>query len=224
MLDPLLYTIGLLALLASILVLVYTLLEAPREGTAAASPKPQPPSEDSPLNYGERVSVLEGYDAEHAERIADLATRLGTEVGLDEHALEGLREAALLHDQGMEPMAAMLSLPRALSASERDQLPQHSLHGMELARARGDHPHSPWWVRWHHERVDGTGYPDGLMGDQIPLPAKILAIADSYEAMTQKRPYREALEPDLALEELKRLSGMAYDPELVQVFERVITG
>ncbi|MNY55743.1 Cyclic di-GMP phosphodiesterase response regulator RpfG [compost metagenome] len=87
-----------------------------------------------------------------------------------------------------------------------------------MARAIADEPDTAWWVRWHHERFDGTGYPDGLVGDEIPLPARILAVADAFEAITHARPYRQALDPQDALTELRGLAGLHYDPRLIALF------
>ena len=78
------------------------------------------------------------------------------------------------------------------------------------------------WIRSHHERIDGAGYPDGLAGDAIPLAARILAVADSYEAMTSRRPYRQPMQVEQALTELKRCAGSQFDTDVVEAFTRVL--
>lgn len=176
----------------------------------------------SAAEYAAAMSVLEGYDEAHAERIAVSARRLGLAAGLSSHVLAGLVEASYLHDMGEEEFALVLSKQAPLSLEERSRLEEHPLLGEDLARSISAHPEAPWWVRWHHERVDGTGYPDGLVGDEIPLPARILAVVDAFEAMTHARPYRQALEPQDALSELRQLSGIYYDALLVTLFSNEV--
>lgn len=223
--ELMLRVIGYLSLLGAIAYLVY--LFAPpafldalkRQLAMLATP------EEAPLDlqaWGRYMSDLEGYDSDHAERIAMLARRLGQAADLPPDVLDTLSQAGYLHDLGEEDLFPGLSKPAPLTPAERDRLREHPLQGERMAHEIGLEPEPALWVRWHHEKVDGTGYPDGLMGEAIPLPARVLAIAEAYEAITHRRPYREALEPDEALAELQRLAGIAYDSKLVALFaERV---
>ncbi len=222
--ELLLRVIGYLSLLAAIAYLVY-LFAPPQLLETLRSRLPRPrlhgPPESESLDlpaWGRYMSELEGYDSEHAARIATLARKLGQAAGLPPDVLDSLEQAAYLHDLGQEDMAPMLSKPAPLTPSEREKLREHSLLGERMVREIGLGPEPALWVRWHHERMDGTGYPDGLMGDAIPLPARVLAIAEFYEAITHRRPFREALDPDEAMAELHRLAGISYDSRLVSVF------
>ncbi len=167
---------------------------------------------------GAAMSLVEGYDAGHAERMARSARLLGAAAGLAGEDLETLVEAAYLHDAGEEAFAALLAKPGPLSLEERSRLEEHPLLGEELALQVAENADASWWVRWYHERYDGTGYPDGLAGDEIPLPARILAVVDTYEALTHGRPYRQAWEPQDALTEIRGLAGIHFDPRLVALF------
>lgn len=219
--ELMLRVIGYLSLLAAILYLVY--LFAPVDwsrfkipGLARWIASEQPPL-DLPA-WGRYMSDLEAYDSEHAARIARLARRLGQAADLPPETLDELEQAGYLHDLGEEDLAPALNKPAPLSLAERDALREHPLLGERMVLEIGLGHEPALWVRWHHERVDGTGYPDGLMGEAIPLPARVLAIAEAYEAFTHRRPYREAMEPDEALAELQRLAGFAYDSGLVTLF------
>ncbi|HEY9900390.1 MAG TPA: HD domain-containing phosphohydrolase [Pantanalinema sp.] len=172
----------------------------------------------TPAEQGAAMALVEGYDADHAARIATTARLLGEAAGLDAEALAALAEAAYLHDVGEADFAEILAKTAPLSVEERDRLGSHPIVGEGVARAIADEPDTAWWVRWHHERFDGTGYPDGLVGDEIPLPARILAVADAFEAITHARPYRQALDPQDALTELRNLAGLHYDPRLIALF------
>jgi|GEM_PF-2341360 HD-GYP domain-containing protein (c-di-GMP phosphodiesterase class II) len=170
------------------------------------------------VQKGRAVAVLEGYDERHVDRIAEVARLLAEAIGMEPEAMVGLHEACYLHDLGMAELAELAAKPGPLALEERQQVEAHPLKGETLAHEHGTHPDAAWWVRWHHERLDGTGYPDRLMGDEIPVPARILAIADAYEALTHRRPYRQALDPQDAQAELRALAGLHYDPWLVSVF------
>lgn len=172
----------------------------------------------SPAERFRRMSELEGYDPEHARRLGQLARRLAEAAGLDPAACDGVEEAAWWHDMGEAELCEVLARPEPLAPEERVRLHEHPLRGAELAAHYGRNPDAPWWVRWHHERVDGMGYPDGLFGEEIPLPARILAIADAFEALTHDRPYRAALELQEAAHELSQLAGMQHDAQLWALF------
>jgi PAS domain S-box-containing protein/putative nucleotidyltransferase with HDIG domain len=154
------------------------------------------------------------YTAGHQQRVAQLAGAMAREMGLAEDRVDGLRVASKLHDIGkISVPAEILAKPARLTAIEMGIMRTHSEAGFEILKRVS----FPWpvarMVRQHHERLDGTGYPDGLRGDEIMLEARILAVADVVEAMSSHRPYRAALGLDRALEEIRLGRGESYDPE-----------
>lgn len=175
-----------------------------------------------PVAIGRHASLTEAYDEAHAARVADLARSIGEAAGLGKDVVDSLYEAGHLHDAGIEDWDVDLTVPGPLPAEIRARLHEHVARGETLARQVAPDPLVSIWVRWHHERYDGTGYPDGLVAEEIPLPAQILGLADTFEALTHRRPYREALDPQDALAELHRMAGIHFDPDLVALFAREI--
>ncbi len=153
------------------------------------------------------------YTAVHERRVANIATAIGTELGFDAQRQQGLRVAALLHDIGkMIIPAEILAKPGKLSVIEFQLIQGHAQASYEALKEVS----FPWPVAeivlQHHERMDGSGYPNGLKGESILLEARILAVADVVEAMSSHRPYRPGLGIDKALAEIERGSGIVYDP------------
>jgi HD-GYP domain-containing protein (c-di-GMP phosphodiesterase class II) len=169
--------------------------------------------------WGELADLHQHYAPGHAQRVAALAGRLAEAIALPEAYRAPLAQACLLHDVGeigQEP--ELLARAGLLNQDELFRLWEHSARGAKLAQEIcGDEAVSQW-VRWHHERWDGLGYPDGLTGTNIPLPARILRLADSADAMLQARPYRPAFSPEQMLAEIDRLAGVSYDPDLTRIF------
>lgn len=197
------------------------------ESRGMLEPQPELQWLDAPLGtdpvaIGRHASLTEGYDEAHAARVADLARSLGEAAGLEEDVVASLFEAGHLHDAGIEDWDVDLTMSGPLPAEQAARLPEHVARSETLARQLSPDPLVSIWIRWHHERYDGTGYPDGLVADEIPLPAQILGLADTYEALTHRRPYREALDPQDALAELHRMAGIQFDPDLVALFAREI--
>lgn len=157
----------------------------------------------------------------HSERVADYAQKIGQSLGLAEEELEKLRIAALLHDIGkIGTYDNILEKPGKLTGAEYETIKQHPGKGAEmLAPIKQLHDIIPW-IRGHHERYDGAGYPDGLKGDDIPFQARILAIADTFDAMTAERPYRTTPGKSQAREEIERQSGTQFDAKVVEAFLR----
>jgi HD-GYP domain-containing protein (c-di-GMP phosphodiesterase class II) len=168
------------------------------------------------MAWSRQMDDVEGYPPGHGERVAAYAVALGEKYGLDAETIDALHHAGLLHDVGELEMT-FLAQPGALTADETTQLWQHPIIGEQLLREAGLETAAPI-VRHHHERWDGTGYPDRLRGEAIPLPARILAVADAFEAFTHDRPYRPGFGPAGALEEIKRRAGTLLDPQVVAVF------
>jgi putative nucleotidyltransferase with HDIG domain len=162
------------------------------------------------------VETKEPYTAGHHKRVADLARTIAMEMGLSDEALEGIRTAGILHDIGKIPLPEkMLNKPEKLSAAEFQQVKAHSQTGYDIL----NDTEFPWPVArivWqHHERMDGSGYPLGLKGEEILLEARVLAVADVVEAMCSHRVYRSMPGLKRALEEIGAQRGILYDPVAV---------
>lgn len=156
------------------------------------------------------------YTAWHQQRVADLAVAIARKISLPDDHVEGIRLGAIIHDIGkIYVPAEILNRPGTLSDIEFAFLKSHASVGYEIVRGIA----FPWpiagMVRWHHERLDGSGYPDGLKGDAIALEARILAVADVVEAMVSHRPYRAGLGIEAVLAEIAHHSGRWYDPDVM---------
>ncbi|MDA8168408.1 MAG: HD domain-containing protein [Nitrospiraceae bacterium] len=168
------------------------------------------------------IDARDAYTLGHSARVASLSLKLGEAIGLSKEELEELEIACLLHDVGKikTPDHVLLKAGR-LDNSEFREMSRHTEDGAEiLAKAPMLMKYIPA-VKHHHEWYNGNGYPDGLSGDAIPLSAAIITIADSFDAMTSTRPYRNARSEAEALKELVRCSGTQFNPGLVQVFIQV---
>ena len=164
------------------------------------------------------TELRDPYTAGHQQRVAEICVAIAARMGLASERIEGLEVAALLHDVGKVSVPLeVLSIPGKFSLLQRLLVEGHVAAGYEILRPIA----LPWPVAQitlqHHERLDGSGYPSHLKGDQIMLEARILAVADTFEAMTTHRPYRGALEVATALRELEANRGTLYDPSVVDV-------
>lgn len=155
----------------------------------------------------------------HSARVSRLAEAVGARLGWDERRLAVLRLGGALHDVGKLVVSdAVLNKPGPLTEREFAQVRLHPQAGARLvALVRALRPALPG-VLHHHERWDGRGYPSGRAGAEIPLEARVLAVTDSFDAMTSERPYRRALSADAALEEVARCAGTQFDPGVALVF------
>ncbi len=170
------------------------------------------------------IEKRDPYTAGHQERVASLAVKIGEELGLDEDSLEGLKLSALIHDIGKISIPAeILSRPGGLEPELFSIIRTHPRSGYDIISGI----EFPWplaeVVLQHHERMDGSGYPDGLRGDEIILEARILAVADVVEAMASHRPYRAGLGFEKALEEVDCGKGTLYDAQVVDACKRVFS-
>jgi putative nucleotidyltransferase with HDIG domain len=158
------------------------------------------------------VETRDPYTAGHQKRVANLARAIATEMGLSPEKIEGVRMAGFIHDIGKISIPAeILSKPTKLSKIEYVLIQEHSRSGYEILKD----VESPWplaqIVYQHHERMDGSGYPQNMKGEEIIMEARIIAVADVVESMASHRPYRPALGIDTALEEIKNNKGTLYD-------------
>jgi diguanylate cyclase (GGDEF)-like protein len=164
------------------------------------------------------VDARDAYTGSHSERVGELAARIARRLGIDESQVELTRLAASLHDLGKLAIPEeILRKPGALNESERLVLQRHPQIGYRMLESLGVEPIAEW-VLHHHERWDGDGYPDRLRGEEIPLGARIIFVADAYDAMTSERVYRKPLSTRDAMAELERCAGSQFDPNVVDAF------
>lgn len=171
------------------------------------------------LDLSRAVEARDPYSSGHAARVMVLAEVVAARLGLDEGEIEVVRMGAALHDIGKLAVSQdVLGKAGPLSQDELEKVRDHPRAGARMVElVRPLRPAVPG-VLHHHERWDGRGYPDGLEGGAIPVEARILAVADTYDAMTSDRAYRRALRPEHAVSEIERCSGSQFDPEIVTVF------
>jgi putative nucleotidyltransferase with HDIG domain len=154
----------------------------------------------------------------HCLRVRAWATRIAQTIGLEPEVVEATRTAALLHDLGkIGTPDRILLKPGPLSEEEKARIELHVDMGVEILKPLSKLAEVTRYVKYHHERYDGSGYPDGLRGEEIPLPSRIIAVADAVDAMRSDRPYRSALTMDETIDELERSSGTHFDPTVVRV-------
>ncbi|MCW2978118.1 MAG: hypothetical protein JWM06_3399 [Actinomycetia bacterium] len=164
------------------------------------------------------VDARDVYTGSHSQRVGELAARIARRLGIDEAQIELTRLAGSLHDLGKLAIPEEILRKRsALNESERVVLQRHPQIGHRMLESLGVEPVAEW-VLHHHERWDGNGYPDRLRGEQIPLGARILFVADAFDAMTSERVYRKPLSERDAVSELERCAGSQFDPAIVDAF------
>jgi putative nucleotidyltransferase with HDIG domain len=169
------------------------------------------------------IEAKDRYTIGHSERVAKYALELCKGLGLSEEETGRIFQAALLHDIGKIGIRyEELNKPEKLTPKEYEMFKLHPVIGKKILQPITFLQDVLPAIYHHHEQYDGSGYPDGLRGEEIPLGARILAIADTYDAMTSDRPYRPALSHEVAIEELKRCAGTQFDPRLVEVFIKAI--
>jgi diguanylate cyclase (GGDEF)-like protein len=168
------------------------------------------------------VDAKDSYTRSHCQTVSQLCVLIATELALAPALIGQMRLAGLLHDVGKIGIPdAILTKPAALTDAEYEQMKRHSVLGAEIAAAAGLSTEARW-IRHHHERYDGSGYPNGLVGKDIPLQSRIILTADAFEAMTSDRPYRDAPGREFAIAELKRHAGTQFDPGIVQALCRTL--
>jgi putative nucleotidyltransferase with HDIG domain len=153
----------------------------------------------------------------HSLRVGRYSQAIGEALGMDPNDVASLRSAAYLHDIGQVAIDRHLFEKPSLDPQEMREMKEHTVVGHQIvSHVQFPWPQIPEIVRWHHERVDGSGYPDGLRGDETPPAVRIVALADTFDAMTSERPYRKRLSIGSALQELIRLTPQKYDADAVQ--------
>jgi diguanylate cyclase (GGDEF)-like protein len=213
------------------------LYEAKRSGRRVViyaeglAPKPAAPAEERASRHHQRLlatALARAVDAKdvgtrnHCETVSELCALIGEELGLDADRLERLRLAGLLHDVGKIGVAdGILRKAGPLTAEETAAMSGHVHVGHSVVEA-AELEEEARWVLHHHEHVDGSGYPHGLRGEEIPLESRIILVADAFEAMTADRPYSRAVPIDQALAELDSHAGIQFDPACVKALRSAI--
>ena len=170
----------------------------------------------------EAIERRDPYTGGHVRRVVTYSVLLGQEMGLPLEQLEELRLAAILHDIGKIAVPdQILRKPDRLDADEVKVMERHTVDGAEMVGRIRSLRHLVPGIRNHHERLDGRGYPDRLVGDDLPLIPRIIGVADTFDAMTTDRPYRRALTPAAAAAEIARLAGAQFCPHVAAAFARL---
>ena len=176
------------------------------------------------LEISSEMDEFEGYTHAHGLRIATIADAIGKHFNLAAHDRFFMQQAALVHDIGEVVMARdYIKESRVLTPDEFIDMQRHPVIGEQETARRGMSRGVQLLVRWHHEWWNGGGYPDALEGEQIPLAARILRVADSYAALTDNRPRRTAMKDDEARHYLTEWAGLEFDPKVVKAFHSIDT-
>jgi len=171
------------------------------------------------------LEARDKYTSGHSQRVSKIALLICRSLGLQQDYTEEVTLAGLIHDIGKIGIKESILMKKdQLTDEEYSHIMAHSVIGEHILRPAIDDEDILKIVRHHHERYNGTGYPDGLTGQQIPLGARILAVADIYDAMTSDRPYRKAMKPNIAIDEIKKQSRHMLDPVVVEAFFNIASG
>lgn len=169
------------------------------------------------------IEAKDEYTKGHSHRVAEYSALIAKELGWNEDDVENLKNAAYLHDIGKIGIPdTVLNKPTRLTDEEFAIIKDHTTIGANILKNVSLIPHVHEVIRHHHERYDGHGYPDGLKGEQIPIHARIVAVADSYDAMNSKRIYRNQLPQQTIIEELAKNRGSQFDPEIADIFLKLL--
>ncbi len=169
------------------------------------------------------IEAKDQYTKGHSTRVAKYSVMIGQRLGYDRQALKQLEYAALLHDVGKIGVAdAIINKPGRLTDEEFAEMKRHPVIGSEILSEISEIPDIMVGARWHHEKYDGTGYPDHMKGEDISEVSRIIAVADAYDAMTSNRSYRDCLDQKIVREEIERGIGKQFDPQFAEIMLRII--
>lgn len=170
------------------------------------------------------TEIKDPYTKRHSVKVSNYAALLAQQLGMRKRDIENVKFAAILHDIGKLGVSAEILLKEgSLSKKEFEEVKKHSLMGVEIIKPLHFFGEIILMIKHHHENFDGSGYPSGLKGKDIPLGAQILSIADAYDALISERAYRKAYSHDEALEIMKKDSGKKFDPKLLNLFIKCLT-
>jgi len=172
------------------------------------------------------VGALEAKDpyiGEHLRAVSRLAVRIGRQMSLSQEQIEALANGALLHDLGKIGIPdQILHKPGRLTDDEYELIKRHPVMGAEIITPIKELAQAVPVIKHHHERFDGKGYPDALLGEDIPLMARVVSLADAFDSMTRSRPYGYDISQEAALEEIENNSGTQFDPRIVSALLQVV--
>lgn len=174
-------------------------------------------------SLSQAIELKDHYTRGHCDRVVEFSLALGKRMGLPPGTLIHLEHGAMLHDCGKIGVPEeTLNFPGKLDEDQMNVIRKHPDWGGEVARAAGMHQITVNIVLYHHEHYNGKGYPTGLAGDDIPLEARIVAVADVFDALISDRPYRKAMPPDVAMREFLAMRGTVLDPQIVDNFLEIM--
>ena len=171
------------------------------------------------------IDAKDQYTHGHSERVARYSLMLADKMKLEPEKLDNIYIAALLHDIGKIGVSdTIINKDGKLTADEYDNIKQHPVLGSQILTNISEMPVAVIGAKYHHERYDGTGYPEGLKGEEIPLEARIISVADAYDAMTSNRSYRNSMTQEKVREQLVNGRGRQFDPEIVDQMLIIMDG
>ena len=169
------------------------------------------------------IEAKDPYTYGHSKRVSEMAVQIGLHVGLPPDKLNWIKLAALLHDIGkIGTPEDILHKSEKLTPTEMSKIKEHSVIGAKMVEHIKRMKEIAQWIYYHHEKYDGSGYPAGIEGNRIPLPARIISIADTFDALTSDRPYRKAFTKDEAIGIMRKSIGLHFDPFLFRYFEKEV--
>jgi HD-GYP domain-containing protein (c-di-GMP phosphodiesterase class II) len=179
---------------------------------------------DTVRAFAAAIDIKDKYTQGHSERVGRYSEIIAREMGWSEQEVEGIKIAGYLHDVGKLVVERdVINAPYRIDAKNSAELNRHPVAGFEILKPI-NHPYAdiPLMAKYHHERLDGRGYPDGLTDEQIPIGAKIVCLADSFDAMTTDRPYRKRRSFQETIEDFRKNTGTQFDPKVVAAFCRAM--
>jgi len=169
------------------------------------------------------IDAKDGFTRGHADRVSRIAGAIARELGLSERQIEQIELAGLLHDIGKIGVEdRILMKPQRLDSEEQELMRRHPIYGASILEPSAALRPLVQTILHHHENYDGSGYPEGLKGEEIPLGSRIIIVADAYEAMTSDRIYRKSIGHDRAMDQLNRFKGLQFDPTIVRCLQRIV--
>ena len=169
------------------------------------------------------IDAKDAYTNGHSTRVADYSKEIARRKGLSEESQNDIYMMGLLHDVGKIGIPdAIINKPEKLNDGEYSIIRQHPMMGADILKNITEFPKLATGARWHHERYDGKGYPDGLSGEDIPMEARIIAISDAYDAMSSRRSYRDVLPQEQVRAEMEKGKGTQFDPEYIEIMLSMI--
>jgi HD-GYP domain-containing protein (c-di-GMP phosphodiesterase class II) len=163
-------------------------------------------------------------EAQHSQRVSELCEEIAVRMQFERDDVEQIRMAGLVHDIGKIGInEAILNKNAVLDETEWVSMKRHPESGWRILNTKVEFSEVAQFALCHHERFDGKGYPKGLKGEEIPIQARIIAVADAFDAMTSERSYRKPLSFDVAIQELRKCSGRQFDPKIVEIFIEIIS-